>query len=498
MKVMVVSAMSKPASTTHTLASLAAEACGRHADVTVDFVTPQTLGFPVNDGTVQWDLPEYEAWRVRIGETDAHIWVSPEYHGALAASLKNLFDYLPKEPMPGHVVGLCALAGGAVAALNTLNGMAVIARSLGAWAVPTTCAFTSKEVGDGLDERALGRLAKMCDTVIETARRLRGPLPGGAESGLAATVASLDRAANEEPPPPPPAPSAPEATGEPVIPGLSDEVEVAKGISGTRYRATRKGTSVLVRVVPAALLDGDARERFERDQEQVRALPPHPYLAAVLDTGIGTGGDGYVISEGTTSVAEWVRDRGPMPWRDAVAAAVRLAGALETVHRSGLLHRDLGPVNVLFDGEQPALADIAVAPLGVRSLEYQRQVALAHLAPELFRGEDPSPASDMYGLGSTLFAMVVGRPAFTDDADRKVVALIRRIAVEPVPDLRSQLPEPVCLVIERAMAKAPGERFATAEELGRSLQQAQMLSQLPTATMTFFASGSEHSPVAAP
>lgn len=178
MKLMVVSAISRDSSTTYILAKQAAEICERHG-AEVDFVTPADTGLPVNDGTVPWDLPEAKAWQARVEEMQAHIWVSPEYHSAMASSLKNLFDFLAKEPMRGDVVGLCALAGGAMAALNTLNNMSVVARSLGAWVAPDYCAYNSNDVKAGLDEASTGRLETMCVSVIDAARRFQAPLGGG-------------------------------------------------------------------------------------------------------------------------------------------------------------------------------------------------------------------------------------------------------------------------------------------------------------------------------
>jgi len=168
---MVISAMSRESSTTHILAKRVVEICSIRG-VEVDFATPADVNVPVNDGTVPFDLPEAVAWQQRVAETDAYIWISPEYHSAPAASIKNLFDYLTKEPMKGDVVGLCALAGGAMAALNTLNSMTTIARSLGAWVAPDYCALNSNEVKEGLDDKATGRVQAVVTEVIETAHRL--------------------------------------------------------------------------------------------------------------------------------------------------------------------------------------------------------------------------------------------------------------------------------------------------------------------------------------
>jgi len=91
----------------------------------------------------------------------------------MTGGMKNLFDHLGKEPMKGDVVGLFALAGGNMAALNTLNNMSVVARSLGAWVAPDYCALNSNDVKDGLDEAAVARLQNVIDQVILTAGQLQ-------------------------------------------------------------------------------------------------------------------------------------------------------------------------------------------------------------------------------------------------------------------------------------------------------------------------------------
>lgn len=184
MKVMVIAAIGRETSTTNILGRQVVGICERHG-AEVDFVTPTDLDLPVNDGNVPFDLPAAKAWQAQVAAHDAFVWISPEYHGAMTGGMKNLFDYLAKEPMKSSVVGLCALAGGAMAALNTLNNMSIVARSLGAWVVPDYCAFNSNEVKEGLDEGACRRLEAMCVSVIDAARRLNAPSPPGFEqSGL--------------------------------------------------------------------------------------------------------------------------------------------------------------------------------------------------------------------------------------------------------------------------------------------------------------------------
>ena len=90
----------------------------------------------------------------------------------MAGGLKNLFDFLGKEPMAGDVVGLVALSGGNATALNTLNNMTVVARSLGAWVTPEHCSINSNDVKAGLGDSDMARLRSMVASVIGMARRV--------------------------------------------------------------------------------------------------------------------------------------------------------------------------------------------------------------------------------------------------------------------------------------------------------------------------------------
>ena len=91
----------------------------------------------------------------------------------MTGGMKNMLDHLAKEPMRGDVVGLFALAGGAMAALNTLNNMSVVARSLGAWVAPDYVAVNSNEVKEGLSERVMSRIDWCVSQVIDAARKFQ-------------------------------------------------------------------------------------------------------------------------------------------------------------------------------------------------------------------------------------------------------------------------------------------------------------------------------------
>jgi hypothetical protein len=160
---------------------------------------------------------------------------------------------------------------------------------------------------------------------------------------------------------------------------------------------------------------------------------------------------------------------------------VLLAGALETAHRSGILHLDLKPANVLVSrfGE-PKLGDFGISRLpGVAETSDAVRASPAFAAPERLAEGSATVATDLYGLGATLFTLLTGAPAFRGEGADLIVVLAR-ILREPVPDLRGRgVPDAVCRVLERLMAKSPGDRPATAAEAAEALRDAQRATGRP-------------------
>ena len=258
------------------------------------------------------------------------------------------------------------------------------------------------------------------------------------------------------------------------IPGLGPGLLVGGGGFGKVYRATQLATGGPVAVkVFSGHLDDTARSRFEREAAALGSLRGHPNICTVFDAGVDGSGRPYLVMEyAPSTLAQRVAD-GPLGWVDATSLGVRIAGALETAHRTGLLHRDVKPENVLWtEFGAWLLADFGLARFTDDTASRTLAATVSHAAPELVAGGAASVASDVYALGSTLFTALTGRMAFARGEDEHRLSVYRRIEEEPVPAM-SGVPEPVAAVVRQAMAKRPGDRFASAAALGETLQEAQ-------------------------
>lgn len=253
------------------------------------------------------------------------------------------------------------------------------------------------------------------------------------------------------------------------VPGCRDATEIGRGGFGVVYRARQPAISrtVAVKVLAADGLDVDARRRFEGEVRAMGRLGGHPHIVTVHQAGFTAGGNPYILMayEDGGSLA----DRGPAgSWPEAVAGGITIAGALESAHRAGLLHRDVTPRNILFSryGE-PKLADFGLAR-PVRRTAAPRTVTATrpHAAPEILRGEAPTVASDVYALASTIRWWLGG------------------------PELRRRgVPEAVCATLDRATARDPAVRPVSAAALAEELQAAQRAAGRPVTALVVGGAG---------
>ncbi|PXW34000.1 UNVERIFIED_CONTAM: non-specific serine/threonine protein kinase/serine/threonine-protein kinase PknK [Williamsia faeni] len=268
--------------------------------------------------------------------------------------------------------------------------------------------------------------------------------------------------------------------GELVGAGFGDPDLIGQGGFGAVYRCSQPGLDRVVAVkVLADHLDKGNLERFVREQRAMGRLSGHPNIVEILEVGSTPGGHPFIVMpfHPHDSLDARIRKQGTLNWPEVLRVGVKVAGALETAHRCGTLHRDVKPGNILLtEYGEPQLTDFGIARI-VDGFETGSDIVTgspAFTAPELLTGADPSVASDIYGLGSTLFCALTGHAAFERRSGEQVVAHFLRIAAEPLPDLKQTgIPGPVARAIERAMAREPEDRPASAADYGELLREAQ-------------------------
>jgi YVTN family beta-propeller protein len=279
------------------------------------------------------------------------------------------------------------------------------------------------------------------------------------------------------------------------IEGITDAVVVGQGSFGVVYRATQPAyrRTVAVKVLSMPLTADADRKRFERECQALGSLSGHPNIVALYSSGVAVGGHPYMIMDYLDggSLGARLKADGPLSWPEATAIGVKIAGALALAHQSGILHRDIKPDNILISNYgEPQLADFGVARLqgGSESLTAGGITgSLVHAAPEVISGVTATPAADIWSLASTIATLLIGQPPFHRDGDETLSPLITRILTQPPVDMRGRgVPEQICAVIDKGLAKDSWERPETAADFGRMLQAAQQ------------ALGYEPTPMAAP
>ena len=256
------------------------------------------------------------------------------------------------------------------------------------------------------------------------------------------------------------------------------------------YRCRQRALDRVVAVkVLTADLEPDNLERFVREQVAMGKLSGHPHIVNIFQVGTTAAGRPYIVMQYHPhgSLEAKIHDTGPIGWRDALHIGVKVAGALETAHRRGTLHRDVKPANILLtEYGEPQLTDFGIARIsgGFETSDGVIMGSPAYTAPEVLLGQAPDVTSDVYSLASTLFCAGTGHAVFERQKGEQMIAQFLRITKHPMASLReSGLPADVCAVIEQAMSRDPQARPATAAEFGQQLREVQRRHGIPVDDM---------------
>ena len=215
-------------------------------------------------------------------------------------------------------------------------------------------------------------------------------------------------------------------------------------------------------------------ERFRREAKNAAALS-HPNIVSIYDRGEAEG-TYYIAMEyldGRT-LKELIVQRGPAPVTVSVEYARQVLSALRFAHRHGIVHRDIKPHNVLVDAEgRVKVTDFGIARAGASQMTEAGSIVgtAQYLSPEQARGGDVDQRSDLYSLGVVLYELITGTLPFNGDTPVEIAMKHLSTVPEPPSERRPDIPRDLDLIVMRALAKDPDDRYASAEEMDADLER---------------------------
>jgi serine/threonine-protein kinase len=221
-------------------------------------------------------------------------------------------------------------------------------------------------------------------------------------------------------------------------------------------------------------VDDQFVERFRREAKSAAALS-HPNIVSIYDRGEAEG-TYYIAMEhldGRT-LKELIKARGPAPPHIVVDYGRQMLSALRFAHRNGIVHRDMKPHNMLVDAEgRVKVTDFGIARAGATQMTEAGSIVgtAQYLSPEQARGSAVDQRSDLYSLGIVLYELLTGTVPFSGDTPVEIA--MKHLSETPEPPSRRQpgVPHELDLVVMRALAKDPDDRYQSAEEMERDLDR---------------------------
>ncbi|HTS36917.1 MAG TPA: protein kinase [Candidatus Solibacter sp.] len=256
-------------------------------------------------------------------------------------------------------------------------------------------------------------------------------------------------------------------------------------------RDTRLDRTVAIKTLPAHLSENpEAKQRFEREARTISSLN-HPNICTLHDIGHQDGVDYLVMEylEGET-LAERLR-KGPMPVAQVFKYGIEICDGLERAHRSGVVHRDLKPGNIMLTRTGAKLMDFGLAksvvlttdassgltatmttPLGSSPLTAQGTVVgtFQYMSPEQVEGKEADARSDIFALGAVLYEMATGKRAFEGKTAASAMAAVLERSPASVSSVQPMMAAGFDHVVQECLAKDPDDRWQSAGDVGLELR----------------------------
>jgi eukaryotic-like serine/threonine-protein kinase len=232
---------------------------------------------------------------------------------------------------------------------------------------------------------------------------------------------------------------------------------------------------VAVKVLLSEVVNDQVRQLFQAEANLMAQLSAHPSILTVFSASVSSDGRPYMVMEYCSSTLSQRYRAEPLSVPDVLRIGIRIASAVETAHRAGVLHRDIKPSNILITAYgHPVLSDFGIAAT-VGDAEKTDAVGLSipWSAPEVLLDEvSGTVASEVWSLGATLYSLLAGRSPFEQPGTENSSAeLMGRISKAKVPALgRADVPHRLELILARSMSRRPEARQGSVLELIRELQ----------------------------
>jgi eukaryotic-like serine/threonine-protein kinase len=268
------------------------------------------------------------------------------------------------------------------------------------------------------------------------------------------------------------------------------EIQSALGAGGMgevyRARDTRLDRTVAVKILPSHLSSNpEAKQRFEREARAISSLN-HPHICTLHDVGHQDGTDYLVMEflEGET-LGERLR-KGPLPLQQVLKYGIEIGQGLEKAHRTGVVHRDLKPGNIMLTKSGAKLMDFGLAkatpliapsssglsmtqstPVDAHPLTTQGTIVgtFQYMSPEQIEGKEADARSDIFAFGAVLYEMVTGRRAFEGKSQLSVASAILERDPAPISTARHGISPLLERIIALCLAKDPEQRWSTAHDV---------------------------------
>jgi Tol biopolymer transport system component len=255
-----------------------------------------------------------------------------------------------------------------------------------------------------------------------------------------------------------------------------------------RARDTRLERTVAIKILPAKFSSDPVRkQRFEREAKTISSLN-HPHICTLHDIGQQDGVDYLVMEcvEGETLAKRL--EKGPLPLDQALKYGAQIADALDKAHRSGVVHRDLKPGNIMLTKSGVKLLDfglakplseaiassqtLSISPTRSRPLTEEGSIVgtVQYMSPEQLEAKETDARSDLFSFGAVLYEMVTGNYAFDGKSQASIIAAILEHEPQAISAFQPLAPGALDRLIRTCLAKDPEERIQTAHDVKLQLQ----------------------------